>query len=117
MKVLEVEGARAPVPYSWRRHCSRKCMKRLPTAAFIFTSMSAFIVTSLSQVTALASTECSCRTLRVITVSTPTVAANTLHYITIFLRWPKYITARTTMVRTTTNKLHNHNHNHNEVFV
>jgi len=31
-------------------------------------------------------------------------------YITLhnnFLRWPKYITARTTMARTTTNKLHN----------
>jgi len=22
MKLLEVEGARDPVPYSWRRHCS-----------------------------------------------------------------------------------------------
>jgi len=23
MKLLEVEGARAPVPHSWRRHCYR----------------------------------------------------------------------------------------------
>jgi len=29
MKLLEVEGARAPVPQSWRRHCSQRTISRL----------------------------------------------------------------------------------------